>query len=239
MMETPIAQIPYHSRGRFIERLNRFVGLVEIDGVKHLVHIHDPGRLKELLFAGNNVLLRRAQNPARKTRWDLLAAHADDEWVFVHSGYHRQFATEIFKNPRTSPFGAVKEITPEITHGSSRLDFKLVLTSGDEIWIETKGCTLAVNEVALFPDAPTTRGTRHMEELITIAATGTRSAAVFLVFRKAKLFAPNSNTDPKFSHVYFKAIRKGVEIYAIRLKYDGQNIYWAGKIPYVTSPTQL
>ncbi len=232
-MSVNLIKIPHDLRGRFVRRLNRFVGEVKTaPGRIELVHIHDPGRLTEILFEGNEVLLARVDNPARKTRWDLLAGRVGDQWVLVHSGYHRAVAEKIFEMPEVSPFGTVVEIHPEVKYGSSRLDF-LIRAGEEQIWIEVKGCTLARDGVALFPDAPTSRGRRHMEELIALRGEGFRSAAVFLVFVSAEVFAPNAETDPDFAEVFYRAVRAGVEIYPLRLCYDGENVCYVGRMPFI------
>ncbi len=222
--------IPYDVQGEFIERVNRFLGKVKVgDGVIY-AHIHDPGRLKELLYEGNTVILKRAGGTKRKTKYDILAASTSDGWVFVHSGYHRAIAESIFKQ-KILKFGETVEIIPEIKYGDSRLDF-LIKYDEKSMFVEVKGCTLLKNKIALFPDAPTKRGYRHLKELLNAVNNGYRAAVIFLIFNKtAKCFAPNSATDPFFSKMFTEAVKWGIEVYPILLSYDGKWIYYHGLIP--------
>jgi len=219
----------------FIKRNNRFLATVDIihpfNQREVHVHIHDPGRLKEILKKGTPLLLKKARNPGRKTAWDAIAGKVDDIWVLIHSGYHRKIAEEILKNPEISLFGKRYDIQPEPKYKNSRLDF---LLKGDDetIWIETKGCTLAVNKTALFPDAPTQRGKRHVEHLIEIKNAGKRAAVIFLVFRSdAEVFSPNWETDPEFSKALREAKEKGVEIHALKLSYNTKEISFIEPLP--------
>ncbi len=219
----------------FIRRDNRFLATVDIvhpfpeKGVH--VHIHDPGRLEEILLRGNTLLLKKAEKPKRKTAWDAIAGKTNDSWTLIHSGYHRKIAEKILQNPDISPFKGEYEIQPEPKYKNSRLDF-LLKNENENIWIETKGCTLALDETALFPDAPTERGRNHIEHLIEIKKSGARAAVIFLVFRKnAKFFSPNWKTDPKFSETLKKAKDEGVEIYALKLSYNGNYISFIEPIP--------
>ena len=103
---------------------------------------------------------------------------------------------------------------------------------GKKIWVEVKGCTLAVDGVALFPDAPTKRGTRHLCHLMEAKEGGAESAILILVFRPdARCFAPNSETDPEFSKTFFSAIDAGVEVYPILFQYKDSIVHYLGKIP--------
>lgn len=196
------------------------------------VHIHDPGRLREILYPGNSVLLKRASNERRKTKWDLLAGGVNGSWVLVHSGYHRALAERIIRDECLSPFGPLFRVRPEVKLGSSRMDFFLEREEGTGVWVEVKGCTLAENGVALFPDAPTTRGQRHLKELIEVKESGGEAALLILVFRPdAEYFAPNAETDPIFSSLFYRALEEGVKVHPIVLEYDGSVIHYKREIP--------
>ncbi|MDG6220727.1 MAG: DNA/RNA nuclease SfsA, partial [Candidatus Thermoplasmatota archaeon] len=191
-MDTGI-NIFHDAEGVFMSRPNRFVGVVEISGLgEQMVHVHDPGRLKELLYPGNKVLLKRASSPGRKTAWDLLAARFQDQWVFTNSAYHPHISRWVLEG-RMAPFSGVSCIRPEVTVGHSRLDYVLDMDDGKKIGLEVKGCTLAVEGVALFPDAPTERGRRHIETLMTKKDEGWGAALMVLVFRTdAVCFSPKA-----------------------------------------------
>jgi sugar fermentation stimulation protein A len=237
-MSMPVMKIPWDAKATFVSRPNRFLGIVDItspkkDKKKNLqVHVHDPGRLKELLYPGNKVLLRKAKNMNRKTKWDVIAAFYEGHWILAHSGYHRAIAEWILNNSRVSPFGMVKSITPEARIGKSRLDFLLEKKNRKRIWVEVKGCTLAIDGVALFPDAPTERGRRHLETLIKLMRKGDGAAIIILIFRSdAKCFAPNEETDPKFNDTFYEAIDSGVLVHPMVFKFENKKIYYKSKIP--------
>ncbi len=225
-----IFSIPGDAQGTFIRRLNRFLGEVLLEGNRVLVHIHDPGRLEELLYSGNDVLLKRCAREGRKTGWELLAAKLESSWIFVNSRFHRILAERILSEPVLSPFGRIEDITPEVRVGNSRLDF-LIIRRGKRIWVEVKGCTLLRNSRALFPDAPTSRGRRHVDELLNLKTRGDHAALVILVFVPASCFAPNAATDPEFAHVFYDAVKAGVEVHPLLLAYDGHSIIFRGEIP--------
>ena len=234
-MAVPVLEIPCDAEGIFLERPNRFLGIVDIlllgEKNDEKVHVHDPGRLEELLYPGNRVLLRRAGGKNRKTKWDLIAARYEDEWILVHSGYHRAISEWVLGSD-FSPFGEAMEIQPEVTVGHSRLDFVITDPEGNEIGVEVKGCTLALDGVALFPDAPTERGRRHIETLMEMIEGEKKAGLLILVFRRdAKFFLPNEATDPKFAEVFRSGIERGVMVHPLLFSYDGEMVYYEGAVP--------
>ncbi len=231
-MPVKLMEVKADEEGVFIERPNRFVGMVRIRDSEEPVHVHDPGRLRELLFKGNRVLLKRASNPGRKTAWDIVAAWSPAGWVFTNSGYHRRITERILRNPSISPFGHIQQLRAEMKLGASRIDFRVELADNSIVWVEVKGCTLTVEGVALFPDAPTTRGQRHIDELAEVRKHGHRAAVIFLVFRNDSVcFRPNGATDPVFEEKFWRAVEAGVEVYPLLLSYDGETIYFKKVIP--------
>jgi sugar fermentation stimulation protein A len=233
-------------KATFKSRPNRFLGIADITSPKKdkkkkvKVHVHDPGRLEELLYPGNQVLLRKAANKNRKTKWDVIAAFHEGNWILTHSGYHREIAEWVLNNPKVSPFKKVTSIKPEAKVGKSRLDFLLEKKNGKRIWVEVKGCTLAVDGVALFPDAPTERGRRHLETLVKLKKKGDDAAVIILIFRSdAKCFAPNVETDPNFSDTFIKAIKAGVQVYPLVFKFENRALYYINKIPVCPSSTPI
>jgi sugar fermentation stimulation protein A len=231
-MKTQLLTLQYDVEAEFRARPNRFLGLVTFDDQETQTHIHDPGRLKELLYPGNQVLLKRADNPNRKTRWDLIAAKKNNKWILVHSGYHRAIVENILKHPKLNPYGKLSEIKPEVPVGHSRLDFLLTKPNGTKIYAEVKGCTLTIAGTALFPDAPTERGTRHLKTLISLVKPRTQAAIIILVFRPdSKCFAPNIDTDKKFGETFKMALEHGITAHPIVLSYNGKHIMFEKTIP--------
>lgn len=224
-------------KGKFIARPNRYIAQVEIEGIVETVHVHDPGRLKELLYEDNEVLVKYVPSNTRKTSWDMIAAKKDAEFVLIHSGYHRYIADAILNNPKYNPFGEFKDLKAEVKYGKSRIDFKgdVFIPEKDEteaLWVEVKGCSLSENQIAMFPDAPTVRGTRHLEELIEIKDHGTRAGVLLLVLIDANLFVPKRDTDPKFYDTFYRAITHGVEIHPVKvlLSTNGELKFY-GRVP--------
>ncbi|MFW6196521.1 MAG: DNA/RNA nuclease SfsA [Thermoplasmatota archaeon] len=227
--------ISFDEKGTFVERKNRFLGSVRFkSGELDDVHVRDPGRLKDLLYEGNEVLLKKADNENRKTDWDLISAKFYDLWVLVNSGYHRKITKTILEDESISPFDKIDSFKPEAKLGDSRIDF-LIKKNGKKIWTEVKGCTLAKNGEALFPDAPTARGKRHVDELREAVKNGDRGALLILIFRSdAECFRPYEKRDPDFSDSFYNAYEEGVEVHPLLLSYnvDGKGkLYFKKKIP--------
>lgn len=156
--------------GKFVDRPNRFIAEIEINNKVEKCHVHDSGRIRELLFQGNEVGVKRATNlEKRKTAFDVISAltQEKDERVLINSSFHRYISENILKDFDISPFGEVDSIKAEVKIGDSRLDY--LLASGDKkIWIEVKGVSLSEDKVAKFPDAPSTRACKHLKELIKL-----------------------------------------------------------------------
>ncbi len=225
-----VTEINYDKIGIFKSRPNRYLAEVEIDGNIELAHVHDPGRLKELLYEGAKVMVKWAAKEGRKTNWDLIASIEGSEQVLVNSMYHRYISESIVRDENMNPFGKMDNIRAEVKHGNSRFDFYGEINS-KKVWIEVKGCTLVEGRVAKFPDAPTERGRKHLEELTKIAESGEKTAVYILVLREADEFVPNRDTDPKFYNAFYNAVEKGVEIFPIQLKFKDNKITYRGIIP--------
>jgi sugar fermentation stimulation protein A len=219
----------------FLERRNRFVGSAEIDGERDIIHVADPGRLTELLYPGNRILLRKApEGSPRKTRWSLMAAMGQEDWVLLNTFLHREVAQGILTDPCISPFGRLRQWKAEASPQGfrSRFDFLLHPEGSGPVWLEVKGCTLRDGQRALFPDAPTTRGTRHLRELTQLSEEGCICAVMFLVFPAGvRCFAPNRDTDPDFHAAFLEAVGAGVGIYPLALRFNGSVVMYRGSIP--------
>ena len=226
-----ILEIETDAQGTIVSRPNRFLTMVDIEGQEERAHVHDPGRLKELLYPGNSVLLKGVDKPGRSTKWDVIAAKWRTRWILIHSGYHREISERILRNRELNPFGKITQLKPEVVVGHSRLDYMAVV-NGLKTGIEVKGCTLAIDGKALFPDAPTTRGRKHLETLIEMKQNGMGAALLVLIFRTdAQSFGPNKETDPLFSETFWKAVDTGVDVKPVVLEYEGNNIFYKGTIP--------
>lgn len=227
-----IYKVQIDAVGTFLERPNRFIGhfLLE-DGSIAIAHVHDSGRLKELLYPGNKVLLRKATDMSkRKTQWDVIAAFSDDgEEILINSSIHRYITDSFFSKENISFFGKVDKIKPEVKYGNSRLDY-LIQKNGEQIFIETKGVSLVIDKVATFPDAPSIRATKHLKELIEIKRQGHRAGVFLTILRDADFFVPKKDTDPVFYETFYEAIEAGVEIYPVQFYFSQGDIYYKDKI---------
>lgn len=218
--------------GIFIERPNRFIAHFKLqDGTIAIAHVHDSGRIKELLFPGNKVLLRKAIDISkRKTQWDVIAALSDDgEEVLINSSIHRYITDNFFKDFSISPFGKVDSIKAEVKYGKSRLDY-LLIKNNENIFIETKGVSLVENKIATFPDAPSIRATKHLNELIQLKKEGNRAVIFLIILKDADYFIPKKDTDPLFFETFYKALSEGVEVYPIQFYFNNGNIFYKNKI---------
>ncbi len=170
------------------------------------------GRCKELLVPGYRVFLARAENPNRKTAYDLVAVDRAGKLINMDS----QAPNAVAKEWLAQHFGAQAEIRPEARYGHSRLDFR-VESQERTTFVEVKGCTLERDGIALFPDAPTERGTRHLYELARCALEeGYGAMALFIIQMKGvRCFRPNNDMDPAFGEALRHAASCGVKVMAI------------------------
>ncbi len=231
-MNPLILQIPKDAEGIFVKRENRFLGIVDIVSPYKeknvFVHIHDSGRLKDLLYPGNKVFLTKKDDPHRKTKWDIVSTVYKGEEVLTNSGYHNKIAKILFKKSLIDNIKNLKTIKPEPRIGKDRLDF-LIQTKKEEIWVEVKGCTLEKNGIALFPDAPTKRGQKHLKNLTNLKKTGKRGILLFLVLRpNSRCFSINKDLDPEFYALFLESIKFGVETYPILLFLKNEHLYFKG-----------
>ena len=200
--------------GVFMRRLNRFVGVGIIGGREELVHIHDPGRLTELLKPG--VRFYAYSKATGKTKFYLTAVELGGELILVNSAIHNKVASWLIE--RGHVLGGYRVIGREPRFGSGRFDLLLKTPKGGYALVEVKGVTLEEGGVAKFPDAPTSRGARHMVELAKAVGEGYEAYVLFLVFRpSAQVLAPNASLDPKFSGALRYAVSRGVGVLAYKL----------------------
>lgn len=199
-------------KGKFLSRPNRFIAIVEIDGKQEICHVKNTGRCKELLVSGCTVYLEKSDNPKRKTAYDLVAVEKGERLINMDSQAPNKAVAEWLE--KVNPFGDNMEVFPEKTFGNSRFDFCLKSKNTDRtIYLEVKGCTLENEGIVKFPDAPTERGVKHIEELINCVEFGFKAAILILVqMEKVKYFTPNYDTHPQFGQALKKAKENGVAL---------------------------
>ena len=218
-------------RGVFLDRPNRFLAMVKIEKAVVPSFLPNPGRMRELLFPGAEVLLKKVgAKRHRKTEYDLVGVVLDDQVVSVDTRVPNQLILEALQKRNLGEFSEYPMIHPEYRYGHSRIDFYLA-KYGEWCLLEVKSCTLVVDGVALFPDAPTERGRRHLAELIKAKREGGRACVLFVVQRSgAQKFTSNDATDPEFGIMLRNAIEEGVEAYAYVAQFIGHKIILKGKI---------
>ena len=199
-------------RGRFLARPNRFVAHVELEGERVVCHVKNTGRCRELLTPGAAVYLERAENPARKTPYDLIAVEKGDLLINMDAQAPNKVFGEWAAAGRFLP--GLTALRPEFTWEDSRFDFRLEDHLGP-CFVEVKGVTLEQDGLALFPDAPTERGVKHLRGLRRAVERGYRAAVFFVVQMKGpRLFRPNDGTHPAFGQALREAAAAGVGVYA-------------------------
>jgi len=203
-------------KAKFIERPNRFIAHVRLEGKVETVHVKNTGRCKELLLPECDVILWDSNNPLRKTRYDLIAVWKENlGWVNIDSQAPNQVVKEwLLKDNEI--FSKLTLIKPEYTYGESRFDF--YLEQGDRrIFMEVKGCTLEIDGKGYFPDAPTERGVKHLRELIKAKQEGYDCYIAFVIaMEKVEEVYPNSATHAEFENAMKEATQAGVHVLYLR-----------------------
>lgn len=218
-------------QGEFISRPNRFIAEIWMEGKKHISHVKNTGRCKELLIDKAVVYLERSGNPSRKTSWSLITVQKGDRLVNIDSQAPNKVFHEALLNKKVilPQFGDPSFIKPEISYGSSRFDF--YMESGNrKAFIEVKGVTLEEDGVAKFPDAPTERGVKHLYELIGAKNEGYDAFVVFIIqMNRIRYFTPNDDTHGKFGEALRYARKNGVTVLAFECDVTQDTIELNGK----------
>ena len=204
---------------RFLSRPNRFIAEAELGGQKVICHMPNPGRMWELLYPGASLYLRRAAQPGRKTLYDVAGIERDGVPILLDTQYTNDTAAWLIETGQVPGWEDWHLVRREVKVGGSRFD--LLLGRGDErFYVEVKSCTLFGRTGAMFPDAVTERGRRHVMELAEMHRRGIRTGLLFLVhWDRARWFLPDYHTDPAFA----AAFREAAEILdwkALALRWD-------------------
>ncbi len=215
-------------KGIFIDRPNRFIAHIELDGKTEVCHVKNTGRCRELLIPGAVVYVQRAANPDRKTRYDLISVEKGMRLINMDS----QIPNGVFAQwAREGGVSGLTLIKGEQRYGASRLDFYLEAEER-RIFAEIKGVTLEEDGVVLFPDAPTERGIKHLEELCNCVEKGFEAWAVFVIqMENVRYFTPNRKTHPAFAEALLRAQRVGVRILALECHVTPEEIFAVGQVP--------
>jgi len=198
---------------RFLSRPDRFIAHIEMDGRNEICHVKNTGRCRELLMPGAQLIVQAVDSPSRKTKFDLIAVQKGDRLINIDS----QAPNRIFHEWVTSSayFPDLKVLRPESSFRNSRLDF-FIQSGSKKILVEVKGVTLEEEGVAMFPDAPTERGLKHIADLCSWMEEGHEAYMVFVIQMKdIDYFVPNYATHPEFGQALARASGRGLKIIAL------------------------
>lgn len=216
-------------KAKFIDRPNRFIANVEIDGKPVVCHVKNTGRCRELLVPGAEILVQKSTNTKRRTAYDLISVYKNGRLINMDSYAPNIVFGEFL---RSGGLGEVPSlIKPECRHGDSRFDFYFEL-SGRQCFAEVKGVTLEDEGTVRFPDAPTERGVKHLNGLIQCVEEGYDAYAVFIIqMDKVSHFEPNSATDPLFADALKNAHKAGVKLLALSCRVTENTLSAADAVP--------
>ena len=201
--------------GVFLARPNRFIAHIEIEGKTEICHVKNTGRCRELLPAGAQVWCLDAASSSRKTRYDLITVQKGERLINMDSQAPNAAVKEWLS---AGGLGEIENLKPESKHGDSRFDFSFI-KEGRQCFLEVKGVTLEHEGVCAFPDAPTERGAKHVNELAKLAEEGFGAYILFVIqMEGVKWLHPNDATDKPFGEALRKAKNAGVEILAYDCK---------------------
>ena len=207
----------------FVSRPNRFTAIVAIDGNIETVHVKNTGRCRELLFHGADVMLQLSDNPGRKTRYDLISVRKDNlGWVNIDSQATNKVMGEWLQ---AQDFTLIR---PEYTYGDSRIDF--YMEKGNERYLmEVKGCTLEIDGIGYFPDAPTERGIKHLKELAKSVEKGYHAIIAFVIQMNGMTeVRPNIRAHTEFGTALEDARQAGVEVLFLPCRVTQDTLEYVG-----------
>jgi len=217
----------------FLNRPNRFIAHVLVDGKEETVHVKNTGRCRELLVPQSKVILEVSANPKRKTRYSLISVYKDRMLVNMDSQAPNTVIWEGIKDGKIDEIKDISVLKKEVTYGQSRFDLYFETLQQQKGFVEVKGVTLEEQGTAMFPDAPTLRGAKHVREMIQAVSMGYQGFIVFLVQMKGvKFFTPNRRMDPDFSDALREAKKSGVKILVFDANVTPQEITLGEKIEY-------
>mgnify|MGYP003292708758 CR=1 FL=1 len=198
--------------GRFLSRPNRFIAHIEINGKEEICHVKNTGRCKELLTPGAQVWCETSNNPTRKTLYDLIAVQKGGRLINMDSQAPNAAVKEWLSG---GGLGKIENLKPESRHGDSRFDFSFT-KDGIPCFLEVKGVTLETDGICAFPDAPTLRGTKHLQELTELVQQGYGAYILFVIqMGNVQYLHPNDATDPVFGQALRTASQAGVQVLAM------------------------
>jgi len=217
--------------GVFLERPNRYLARVEIGGQESFAHVPDPGRLPGLMITGRRVRLVYHPSPKRKTDYSLVLVRHGSLWVSVYPVFANKLIERELADAKLDCLSGYKNFNREVKWGKSRFDFQLDFPD-TKAFVEVKSVSLVEGGEGKFPDAPTTRGVKHLKELIDLKNKGSRAAVLFVSQRQdARSVTSNDSIDPLFGQWLRKAKLAGVELYAYNCKVTSTSVSIKDQVP--------
>ncbi|WP_296827990.1 DNA/RNA nuclease SfsA [Treponema sp.] len=219
----------------FVERPNRFIAHVLLNGKKETVHVKNTGRCKELLLPESTIYIEESCNPLRKTKYDLIAVEKGKLLINMDSQAPNKVAAEWIKENKDY-FYQLQLLKSEYTLGDSRFDFYAEYKDKDgrlhKKLIEVKGCTLEKDGIAMFPDAPTLRGLKHVKELTALHKAGSYECMILIIvqMKGCKYFTPNRDTHPEFADALHQAKEAGLQVIAVECQVKPDTLIAQGQI---------
>jgi sugar fermentation stimulation protein A len=218
---------------QFVRREKRFLVHCLVDGRPAMAHTNNSGSMRGLLRPGMPILLSRATSSGRKLPYTLELVCPETAWIGVNTAVPGRMLRQAVHENAIPEFAGFAQLRAEVRHGQSRLDFVLDGPAG-RIWVETKNVTLAEQGTALFPDAVTVRGTKHVEELTAMAKAGAETAIFFGIQRTdCAAFGPAAHIDPAFTQAFAAALRAGVRMLPYVLEPSPSGIRLRHRLPLV------
>jgi sugar fermentation stimulation protein A len=219
--------------GKFLERPNRYLAHVIVDGKEVLAHVPDPGRLPGLMIPGRKVRLIYQPGPKRKTDYSLVLVKHGAIWVSVYPVFANSLVKQALTENALPMFAGYKDFSSEVKMGHSRFDFKLDYENV-QAFVEVKSVSFVEDGSGKFPDAPTERGSRHLMELTELKHKGYRTAVLFVSQRSdTRWIMPNEDLDPKFGDCLRKAHQAGVELVGYNCKVTASTVSLQDQIEVV------
>ena len=225
------------SKGTFLERPNRFIAYAELAGKTEVIHVKNTGRCAELLIPGASIYVQESDNPVRKTKWDLIGVEKGSRMINMDSQVPNLVVKEWIESGHLT--SDIRMVRPETAYGNSRFDL-YVETGSSRIFIEVKGVTLEEEGVVRFPDAPSDRAVKHLQELEKAVREGYEAYVFFVIQMKGvRYFTPNMDTHPAFCEALKSAKAAGVNILAYDCRVSGDRIEIADPVPVVLESPRL
>ena len=223
--------------GRLIKRYKRFLADVKLaDGTEVVAHCTNSGSMKSCLEEGAEVYLSPADDPKRKTQYTWEMIWINDSWVGIHTMRPNQLAIEALRNDEIPGLTGYTHVVPEVKIHDSRLDI-MAENDREKCFLEVKNVTLKEGRYALFPDAVTTRGKKHLETLVRIRRDGFRAVMLYVIQRMdVAAFGPARNIDPAYSDALAQAVDEGVEVFPLQAEVSPNGIYIKEILPFNLYP---